>query len=356
MRQLPVLIKGRGAQINPDNPFDSVTKDTENVFYHPDDDPMSLPQTKFQEVKPKSILNKVESPDVPGQWSLNPYQGCEHGCVYCYARNSHSFWGFSAGVDFESQIMIKRNAPDLLRRRLSSHKWEASPIMLSGNTDCYQPVERKEGITRKLLEIFWEFRHPVTIVTKNQLILRDLDILEKLASENLVQVDVSINTLEDNIRKKLEPRTSSIPNRLNTVRELCKAGIPVNGLAAPIIPSINDHGIMPLVKKLAELGVQDVNAIVVRLNGAVAEIFGDWVHKAYPDRATKVLHKIESMHYGKLNNSQFGDRMKGSGRIAEMIHQQMDLAKRLYLPKKKKVKLNTELYYKTRDPQISLAL
>lgn len=346
-------IRGRGAQINTSNPFDKYQRSAHLIDFNDGEIP-SAPKTKYINVYPKSVVNRVDSPDVPFDWSLNPYQGCEHGCVYCYARNSHTYWGYSAGLDFETKILIKANAPELLEKRLKNKNWTGSPIMLSGNTDCYQPVERTKKITRQLLELFWKHRNPVSIVTKNQLILRDLDILSKMAKHDLVSVALSINTLEDGIRKKLEPRTSSIPNRLRTLKELSKAGVPTSVLAAPIIPSINDHNIIPLVKKVTELGARRVSCLVVRLNGQIAEIFKDWIHISYPDRATKVLNKIKDLHNGQLNNSQYGERMRGQGKIADMIHQQFNVAKKLYMLDDTPFLFNTELYHLHKDTQLSL--
>lgn len=351
---MKIALQGRGAQINPHNRFHQEVRSSDpNLFPFEDGQNASIP-TQYLFVEANSILNKVESPDVPGEYSMNPYQGCEHGCVYCYARNTHTYWGYSAGVDFESRIMVKQNAAELLDQKLSSRSWQARGIMLSGNTDCYQPIERKTGITRKCLEVFWKHRHPVSIVTKSTLILRDLDILKNLALHNLVSVAVSIHTLDDSLRQKMEPRTASVNKRIQVVRQLAENGIPVTVLAAPIIPGLNDHDILPLVKKMAEAGARTVKQLVVRLNGDIAEIFTDWLGRSYPDREQKVLNKVRSLHNGKLNNSVFKDRMKGSGIIADIIHQQFDLARRLYLMDESPVTFNYELYDQMKNKQLSL--
>ncbi len=351
---MQTYLKGRGAQINPNNPFNKEVRANDPLLKFGKYEELEALKTRFIGTKAKTIINKVISPDVGLEYSLNPYQGCEHGCVYCYARKTHNYWGYSSGTDFESTILIKENAAELLEKKLQSKNWEARPIMLSGNTDCYQPIEKKTEITRKLLEIFLKYKHPVGITTKNQLILRDLDLLKKLNAENLVSVAISINTLDDGLRRKLEPRASSIPVRLRLLQLLAAEGIPVTVLAAPIIPGLNDHSIFKLVKKVSELGARSIQPIVLRLNGDNKEIFSDWLNKNYPDRAQKVINQICSLHKGQLGSSEFGERMKGSGKIAEMIHQQFKLAKKLYLMNRKPFEYNTQLFGQMKRPQMSL--
>ena len=341
--------KGRGAQINPANPFDPVVRDINPVI----DEDIST-KTKYLETHPKTILNKVESPDIGMAWSMNPYQGCEHGCVYCYARNTHTYWGYSAGLEFESVILVKRNAPQLLREKLQSKSWEALPIMLSGNTDCYQPIEKKLEITRQLLEVLWEFRHPVGMITKNSLILRDADIMQKMAKERLVKVSISINGLDESLRQKLEPRTATYQKRLETVKALSDLDIPVNVMVAPIIPGLNEHEIFDVVKAAADAGARAAHHVVVRLNGDVRTIFEDWLEKNFPDRAAKVLNKISSLHGGKTNDSRFHTRMRGEGQIAESIAAQMRMAKKKYMAGRFMPDYNTELYKMYRDKQLTL--
>ncbi len=342
-------LKGRGAQINPANPFDSLVRDSERVI----DEDLST-KTRYIETHPKTIINKVDSPDIGAAWSMNPYQGCEHGCVYCYARNTHTYWGYSAGIEFESVILVKKNAPLLLREKLQSKSWEPLPIMLAGNTDCYQPIERKLEITRQLLEILWEFRHPVGLITKNSLILRDIDILEKMAEQNLVKVSLSINGLDESMRQMLEPRTATYQKRLDTVKALSDRGIPVNVMVAPIIPGLNEHEIFDVVKAAADAGARSAHHIIVRLNGDVRAIFEDWLEKNFPDRAAKVINKISSMHGGKTNDSRFHTRMRGEGQIADIIAAQMKLAKRKFLSGRSMPDYNTELYKVHRDKQLKL--
>ncbi|MBT8231053.1 MAG: PA0069 family radical SAM protein [Bacteroidia bacterium] len=345
------ILKGRGAVINPSNRFENT--DASSKIQSQQYDEQSIYKTKVIETKAKSIINKVLSKDVPMAYSMNPYQGCEHGCIYCYARNTHNYWGYSSGLDFESKIIVKTNAADLLRTKLKSKNWEASPIMVSGNTDCYQPVEKTYTITRKILKVMLDFKHPIGLITKNNLILRDLDIIKKLAKDNLISVAISINTLDDKLRQKLEPRASSISQRLKLIKTLVDNGISVTALAAPIIPGLNESEIIPLVKKLSELGVSKIGHIVVRLNGDIAELFEDWLIRHYPQRADKVLNKIKSLHGGKLNDSRIGDRMSGEGNIAEIIHQQFKLAQHKYL-NEKSFSYNLDLYHKIKNPQLKL--
>ena len=353
-----LYIRGRGAQSNPHNRFIKNTVETnlDDLATEQEREEALLhnPKTKFLEVFPKTLVNKVESPDLRGMWSLNPYQGCEHGCVYCYARNSHEFWDFSAGKDFEQNILVKKSAPSLLRQYLSNRKWTGEPMLLSGNTDCYQPGERQFRITRQLLEIFYEYRHPIGIITKNAMIERDIDILSKLAADNLVHVVLSLTTLDEDLKRIMEPRTASARNALRTLRSLTEAGIPVSINAAPMIPAINDSELFEIIKASAENGARSVNYIVVRLNGAIGGIFEDWVTKNFPDRANKVLNRIKSMHGGKVNDTEFGRRMRGEGEWAEIIKKQYDVAMTKFFPVIKPFEYNRSLYPQYRDKQLSL--
>ena len=317
------------------------------------DDP-DTNRTQYIEIFPKTILNKVTSIDIGMPYSMNPYQGCEHGCIYCYARNTHEYWGYSAGLDFERKILYKKNAAQLLENKLKSKNWEAQNIMLSGNTDCYQPIEKKLEITRKILEVFLKYQHPVSIITKNALILRDLDILTELSKLNLLHVSISITSLKEDTRRILEPRTASIPKRLKTVETLAQNGIPVNVMMAPIIPAINSHEIFNLVKKVSELGAVSAAYTMVRLNGAIGDLFKDWVLKTFPDRAKKILHQIESCHGGQLNDSRFGTRMRGDGNIADQVAMQFRLAKKKYLAHTTLPPFDYTLYGQLKNPQLKL--
>jgi len=310
------ILKGRGAQRNVHNRFFELSHETRDDFLeycHKEGEESDKNKTLYLDVFPKTIVNKVTSPDVGMLYSMNPYQGCEHGCVYCYARNSHEFWGYSAGLDFERRILIKKDAPKLLEDLLKKKSWKAHPIVLSGNTDCYQPAEKQYKITRQCLKVFLKYRHPVAIITKNALILRDLDILKELTKDNLMGVNISITTLSENTWRILEPRIATIKKRFETVKVLSENGIPVNVMLAPIIPSINSHEILPLAKAASNYGAISIGHTIVRLNGAIGQIFTNWIRKTMPDRADKVLHQIEDYHGGSLNDSRYGTRMRGEG-------------------------------------------
>lgn len=351
------VIKGRGAQRKVANRFFKLSHEMRDDFLEycaREGDDADQNKTQFIDVFPKTIINKVSSPDVGMLYSMNPYQGCEHGCIYCYARNSHEYWGYGAGLDFERKILVKKDAPKLLEATLKKKSWKAHPIVLSGNTDCYQPAEKEYEITRQCLEVFLRYKHPVAIITKNALILRDLDIISELAKDNLIAVNVSITTLSEKTRRILEPRTATIKKRLETVSELTKVGVPVNVMLAPIIPAINSHEILPMAKAAADAGAVSIAHTIVRLNGAIGEIFTDWIHKTLPDRATKVLHQIQDCHGGNLNDSRYGNRMRGEGKIAEQINNLIRLARLKYFANKSKSKLNIDLHEPYKSGQLKL--
>lgn len=335
--------KGRGASANNGNRF-------EKLFYEPLDEDKDLAvRTKFIEINPKSIVNKVLSPDVGMEYSLNPYQGCEHGCTYCYARPTHEYWGYNSGIDFEQTVLVKKNAPELLRQTFDKKSWEVKPIVLSGNTDCYQPAERQFKLTRQLLEVFLEYKHPVGIITKNALLLRDLDIIEELATYNLISVNVSITTLDESLRSKLEPRTSTIKKRFEMVRALSDHKVPVRVMMAPAIPALNDHDMLPMAKAAKEAGANGFSSHVVRLMGKNAALFEEWLAAHYPERSKKVMQQIRSLHRGKTGSSEFGLRGRGSGPLAENIRNQRKLAIRKYFPDQKRTVLDTTLFQRPTD-------
>ncbi|MFT7270223.1 MAG: DNA repair photolyase, partial [Roseivirga sp.] len=341
------MIKGRGAQKQVKNRL-QVQEYVQEHLEAIDEFDAENPQTKYIPTYPKTIVNKVNSPDVGMEFSLNPYQGCEHGCVYCYARNSHEYWGYNAGLDFEKVIMYKESAPRLLETHLQNPKWQARTIVLSGNTDCYQPIEQKLQITRRLLEVFLKYKHPVGIITKNITITRDLDILGQLADMDLVNVHFSLTTLDESVRRKLEPRTASANKKLEAIEELRKRGVPVSIMIGPIIPGLNDHEIPAIMEAAANAGAQSAGYTMIRLNGAIAEVFEHWVGEAFPDRADKILNQIKSAHGGQLNNSQFGKRMKGEGLMVQSIHRLFELSKAKYFSSApKRPLLRTDLFVKT---------
>ena len=314
-------IKGRGAQFNTKNKFiiNEVTKEHSEAI---DDWEETAVNTKYLEVDAKSIVNKVTSPDVGMFYSMNPYMGCEHGCIYCFARNTFEYWGYSAGLDFETKIMVKKNAPILLRRFLMNPKWECKPISISGNTDCYQPAEKQYRITRSLLEVCNEFNQPVGLITKNAAILRDKDILQTMAKKNLVSVLVSTTSMDEKLRRIMEPRTSTTSRRFSIMKELSDAGVKTGVMLGPMIPGLNEHDMHDIIKLSAENGASFSAYTFIRLNGAIKLLFHDWLYKNFPDRADKVWHMIEQGHDGKVNDSRWGKRMRGEGPIAEMINMQ----------------------------------
>lgn len=323
------IIKGRGSLIQVKNKFsrnEYVVEHIEGVDI-PD---LENTKTKYIPEHPKKIVNKVYSPTVPFMYSMNPYQGCEHGCVYCYARESHQYWGYGAGLDFERKIIYKPEAPELLEKQFNSKNWIVSPIMLSGNTDCYQPIERKLEITKRLLEVCLKYKHPVSILTKNAVIQRDLDILKELAKLNLVHVGLSITSFDNKLRSALEPRTASVEKKLETLELLSKNNIPTHVMVAPIIPGLNSHEIPSIVKKVAEFGALGVGYTTVRLNGEIAEIFEHWIRETYPDRADKVLNQIKEINGGNLY-SKGKNRMQLHGETSHLIKNMFRVARNKHL-------------------------
>jgi DNA repair photolyase len=321
----------RGAAENPPNRFEKIHLEPDEDW-NPEEDTEGGrppgPRTQFFKDHSQTVISRNDSPDIGFQVSLNPYRGCEHGCIYCYARPTHEYLGFSAGLDFESKIMVKEDAPELLRNELSSPKWQPQVIFLSGVTDCYQPVERKLKLTRRCLEVLAEFRNPVFIVTKNQLVTRDLDLLSELAKYHAVAVWLSITTLDSELRKIMEPRTSPPATRLAAIRELAAAGIPVGVNVAPIIPGLTDHEMPAILTAAAEAGATSAGYTVVRLPYAVAPLFEKWLETHFPDRKEKVVNRLKAMRGGKLYDAQWGKRFSGEGIFAEQIAQMFYVARR----------------------------
>ncbi|NCT94586.1 MAG: PA0069 family radical SAM protein [Chitinophagaceae bacterium] len=322
-------LHGRGAQFNPRNRFLKQERIREHIEAI-DDWTEPNPATVYLEDQSKSIVNKVESPDVGMWYSMNPYQGCEHGCIYCYARNAHEYWGYSAGLDFERKIIVKKNAPALLRKFLLNKNWEPMPISLSGNTDCYQPAEKKFRLTRQLLEVCNEFNQPVGIITKNAGILRDKDLLQTMAAKNLVSVLVSITSFQEELRRVMEPRTTTARQRLRVIEELSAAGVRMGVMLGPMIPGLNEHEMQRIMKAASEAGARFSAYTFIRLNGAIKLLFHDWLYKNFPDRADKVWHLIEKGHGGQVNDSRYGLRMRGEGPISDLVRQQFIKYNKLY--------------------------
>jgi DNA repair photolyase len=309
---------------NPPNRF-------ELIHYEPDPDApceQGRPGTQLFRDRSRSALASNDSPDVGFEKSLNPYRGCEHGCVYCYARPGHEYLGFSAGLDFETKIMVKEDAPRLLRAELSSPHWKPQTVSLCGVTDAYQPIERRLRLTRRCLEIFAEFRNPVGIVTKSHLVTRDIDLLAELASVRAAAAFVSVTTLDGGLARILEPRATHPAGRLDAIRELAQAGIPVGVFAAPLIPGLNDHEVPGILQAAAAAGARFGSYVVVRLPGAVAGIFEKWLGLHFPERKEKVLGRIRELHGGQLGDARFGVRMRGQGPLAETLRNLFRLARR----------------------------
>lgn len=349
---------GRGAAGNPDNRFLRNTYESTDealMWWNKEEyEEEQKRRTTLIEVFPKSILSENNSPDIPFRYSINPYNGCEHGCVYCYARNSHEYWGYSAGRDFEEKILYKPEAPELLRAVFKSEKWVPELVVLSGNTDCYQPAERKLELTRKLLKVFLEHRHPVGLITKNALVLRDLDLLKALNEQNLLAITISVTTLNEEIRRIMEPRTSTIANRLKTIEVLSNAGIRVNVNMAPIIPGINSEEIFALAEAVAERGAVSLNYIMARLNGRIADIFEEWLVRVLPERSDKVLQLIRETHGGSLNESRWKTRMKGEGHFAVNIANMLRVARKKYGLHTEKYSLDYSIFTSGKPTQMKL--
>jgi DNA repair photolyase len=315
-------IKGRGAAVQPANPY--VAVQLESDFEHVAEDAEYLaiigrPPTEYFPDESQSIVTENDSPDVGFRYSVNPYRGCSHGCAYCYARPYHEFLGLSAGLDFETKVFVKYRAAELLRDFLARPAWQPETIAFSGVTDCYQPAEREFKLTRACVEVAAECRQPVGIITKNALVTRDIDLLQRLAEQNAVRVSLSITTLDPQLARMMEPRTSSPDARLRAIRELTAAGIPTNVMTAPIIPGLNDSEMPAVLTAAREAGAQWAGYVLLKLPTTVKEVFIDWLRRTYPDRADRVESLIRSTRAGRLSDSQFGRRQVGTGNVAELI-------------------------------------
>ncbi len=343
--------RGRGAADNPVNRFESLAYERDDEL--PDDESPSI-KTQFFRDASKSVLSKNDSPDIPFTYSLNPYRGCEHGCIYCYARPTHEYLGFSAGLDFETRIMVKEDAPELLRAQLSSRKWVPQPVIISGVTDPYQPIERKLELTRRCLAVFQAFRNPVAIITKNRLVARDVDILADLSHDGAAQVAVSVTTLDPELARILEPRTSLPQQRLDAIRELSAAGIPVAVMMAPMIPGLNDSEIPEVLAAASAAGASAASYVMLRLPHAVAPLFEQWLDQHRPDAKAKILNRVRGMRGGELYKSEFGKRMRGEGIFADQIAQLFAIASRKYGLDKTSMDLSAAAFKKPGGNQLPL--
>ena len=355
MRLLPSTTKGRGATFNPPNRFEELhLEPMEHDSSFVDEEEVRKIPTKFFVDDSKTVLAKNDSPDLGFGYSLNPYRGCEHGCIYCYARPSHEYLGFSSGIDFETRIMVKLDAPKLLAGAFASATWKPQVVALSGNTDCYQPIERKLELTRQCLRVFLDFRNPVSIITKNALVQRDLDILKEMGKLNTVSVTVSVTTLNNQLARMMEPRTSSPVKRLEAMKLLAKNGIRTGVLVAPVIPGLTDEEIPSILKAAASSGAQYAGYTLLRLPYAIKDLFQDWLKRTIPERAQKVLSRIRDVRGGKLNDSTFGKRMKGEGHIAESIRQLFQASHRKHFGESPKFRLACRHFRRPGDPQLGM--
>jgi len=344
--------KGRATSTNPPTRFDPVKIELDlNAL---DSNELRQSQTKFFEDTSKSILVKNDSPDVGYTWGLNPYRGCEHGCIYCYARPSHEYLGWSSGLDFETKILIKRNAAELLRRQLKKPSWKPAVISLSGNTDAYQPAERQLEITRNCLKALSDHRNPVGIITKNYLVTRDIDILAPMAKLGLVHVMISITTLRNEIVSAMEPRTSIPTRRLDAIEKLTEAGIPTGVMVAPVVPALTDEELPAIIQAAAERGATRAGYILLRLPGEVAPLFEDWLKRVMPERKDKIISRIKEVRSGRLNDSRFGHRMRGEGIWAQTLMQLFEVTCKRHNLNQLSQPLRTDLFIRNPSNQLSL--
>ena len=347
----PAPIKGRGASWNPQNRFETLEYVVDEDAHIEERD--GGPRTIYMRDPTRTIIATNDSPDVGFEASINPYRGCEHGCIYCFARPTHEYLGFSAGLDFESKILVKEDAPELLREELSKKSWEPKTIAISGVTDPYQPIERKLGITRGCIEVLAEFRNPVGVITKNHLVTRDVDLFAELASFNATRVFVSITTLDANLARTMEPRTSTPEMRLEALARLSDAGVPVGVMVAPVVPGITDHEMPKILEAARKAGAKWAGFVVLRLPWAVAPLFERWLEEHFPDRKDKVLNRVRDLRGGKLYDSKWGLRGKGEGIFAEQIAALFDVACRKHGFNEEDGELSTE-HFRRRSLQGSL--
>lgn len=348
--------KGRGATFNPDNRFFSSRSEAEDDGWSHEADELPPLRTEVMVQHSRTIISRNQSPDVPFSQSINPYQGCEHGCVYCFARPTHAYLDLSPGLDFETKLFAKPQAAELLRKELAHPRYECSAINIGANTDPYQPIERKWKITRQLLEVLLEARHPVTIITKSSLVTRDADLLGELAKHNLVQVMISVTSLDNNLSGILEPRASAPARRLRAIETLRAAGIPVGVLVAPLIPFINDDSLETVVAAVASAGAQSAGYVLLRLPLEVRDIFVNWLEQHFPQRAGRVMSVLRDARGGKDNDPRFGLRMRGNGPYANLLRQRMARACRQHGLHPRETVLRTDLFQRPKIPGLQMGL
>ncbi len=353
---VPQPYKGRGAGLNPEGRFESLRRHAFDDGWDTPREPPDAPGTTVTPERVKGIITRNDSPDVPFTYSINPYRGCLHGCVYCYARPSHAYLELSPGLDFETRLFAKVNAAEKLREELARRGHQVEPIAIGVNTDCYQPIEREWKITRQVLEVLAETRHPCTIVTKNALVTRDLDLLSAMARQNLVQVFVTVTTLDVDLARRMEPRASAPHSRLAAIRRLADAGVPVGAMVAPVIPFLTDAGVEAVLEAVSEAGAESASYVLMRLPWELKELFKDWLETHYPLKAAHVMSRVREMRGGRENDSRFGKRMSGEGLLADLLRKRFDIAcKRLRLNQERRRPLDCTLFQPPRvGPQLDL--
>ncbi len=348
---------GRGTALNPPNRFEKLhieeTEDINDAVEHSEETDRKI-ETTFYKDHSKSVIAKNSSPDIYFDYSFNPYRGCEHGCVYCYARPTHEFLGFSSGIDFETKIMVKEDAAKILQQTFEKKNYEPKLIMFSGDTDCYQPIERKLRITRSALEVCLEYRNPVAVITKNSLVLRDIDVLSQMAELDLITVTLSITTLNKELASKMEPRTSTPERRLLTIEKLAENRIPAGVNVAPVIPGMNDEEIPEILKLSSARGAAYAGFTLLRLPYSIKDLFIEWLEREFPDRKEKILNKIREMRGGKLNEPEFGKRFSGEGEQTEAIRNLFKLSCRRYGLNKKQIELTTGHFKQRANVQLEM--
>ncbi len=351
-----IMKRGRGANLNPAGRFE--TGDTIKISdgWGTDPDGATRLRTSVSLEWAKTAITKNKSPDIPFDRSINPYRGCEHGCIYCFARPTHAYMNLSAGLDFESRLFAKPNAAELVAKEIAKKNYQCRPLALGTNTDPYQPIEKDQQITRSVLEVLADAKHPFTITTKSDLILRDIDLLAPLAEQNLTAVGISVTSLDPHLSRLMEPRASAPYKRLKAIRQLSNAGIPVVVQIAPVIPAINDVDIEKILDQTWQAGARGAVYLLVRLPYEVSDLFKGWLEEHFPDRASKVMNLIRSMRDGRENDPNFGSRMRGRGPYADLINNRFNKSCRKLGFEKRKYDLRTDLFIPPSPPSAQLDL
>jgi DNA repair photolyase len=350
------IVHGRGASSNPLNRFETLEVDFEpgGAPWAATEEGEGRVETRYLRDTSRSVIATNSSPDVGFDASINPYRGCEHGCIYCYARPSHEYLGFSAGLDFESRILVKEDAPELLARELASPRWKPQVLALSGVTDPYQPIERTLEITRRCLGVLAEHRNPVVVITKSALVTRDVDHLAELAAHGAAAVSLSITTLDPELARRMEPRAAHPRERLKAIERLAAAGVPVGVMVAPVVPAITDHEVPRILEAAAEAGARRAGYVMLRLPGAVAGLFERWLEEHFPDRKEKVLNRVRGLRGGRLNDPRFGNRMRGEGAFADQVKAMFRTWKRRYGLDAPRAELSTAAFRRPGGDQLGL--